>query len=93
MQYTVRGVPEEVDKAARECAKREGLSLNEVLVRALRQSLGLEEKPTKKRDFASVFKGEPLEPEVLKALEEQRQIDWEMWPGLEPKKRSEGESA
>lgn len=79
MQYTIRNITDEIDRAARERAEREGLTLNEALVRALRTGLGVETQPTKKRDFSSIFKGEPLEPEVIEALEEQKRIDPELW--------------
>ncbi|MEM6329682.1 MAG: hypothetical protein AAF790_05475 [Planctomycetota bacterium] len=93
MQYTIRGISDELDRVIREYAKREGVSLNEAVVRALRSGLGVETHPSQKRDFAAVFKGEPLEPEVEKALEEQRQIDWEMWPGLKLGEQPRDESA
>lgn len=79
MQYTIRNIPEEVDRAAREAAEREGLSLNQVLVRSLRIALGVEQPPTVKRELPPSFDGTPLEPEVVKALEEQRRIEPEVW--------------
>ena len=85
MEYTIQNVSDDLDAAARQCAEHEGVSLNEVLLRALRRGFGVDTPSgAKKRDFASIFKGEPLEPEVIKALEEQRQIDWEMWSEPEP---------
>lgn len=80
MQYTIRNIPEEVDRAAREQAERQGRSLNEVLVEGLRIGLGLDMPTKKRRDLSGIFDGEPLEPEVLEALEEQRRmIDPELW--------------
>lgn len=79
MQFTVRGITDDIDRAARERAEREGISLNQALLRALRSGFGIEEKPTKKRDLSGIFDGEPLEPEVIEALEEQRRIDPDLW--------------
>lgn len=79
MQYTISGIPEEVDRAAREQAERQGVSLNQALIDALKSGLGLETQPTKKRELPSVFDGSPLEPEVLAILEDQRRIDPEIW--------------
>ena len=79
MQYTVRGIPEEVDKAARECAKREGLSLNEVLLRALRTALGVEANPEAKRDLSDVAGQCSIDEETRAFFDEQRQVDPEVW--------------
>lgn len=79
MQFTVRGITEEIDRAARQSAERDGVSLNQALLQALRSGLGVAEDTPKKRDLSGIFDGEPLEPEVIQALEEQRQIDPEMW--------------
>lgn len=79
MPYTLNDIPDEIEKAARERAEREGLSLDQVMVRELRFAFSIAEKPTKKRDLSGIFDGTPLEPEVLEALEDQRRIDPKMW--------------
>ena len=79
MQFTVRNITADIDAAARERAAAEQKSLNAVLVDALRRGLGVGASPTKKRDLSFLAQGPPLEPEVLQALEDQRQIDPEMW--------------
>jgi len=79
MQYTIRGITDDLDRAAREMAEREGMSLNQVLVRALRSAFGVEEKATKKRELPASFDGTPLEPEVIEVLDSQRQVDASDW--------------
>jgi hypothetical protein len=79
MQYTIRNITDEIDQAARDVVQREGLTLNEALLRALRSGFGVEERPRLRRRLPPSFDGTPLEPEVLRALEEQRQVDPREW--------------
>lgn len=79
MQYTLRNVPEEIDRALRERARQEGRSLNEVTLQALRQALGLDGESERRRDL-SAFAGTWVEdPAVDQALADQRRIDTELW--------------
>jgi hypothetical protein len=82
MQYQVDGITEDLERALRKFAEREGLSLNDASLRALSIGLGIESAHPKRRDLSAIFDGTPLEPEVIEALESQRQIDWEMWGPL-----------
>jgi hypothetical protein len=82
MQYQIDGITEELDRALREFAEREGVSLNDAALRTLSVGLDIEFVPPKRRDLSAIFDGTPLEPEVIEALESQRQIDWEMWGPL-----------
>ena len=79
VQYTVRGVPEEVDDALREKAKRENRSLNEVLVEALRSGAGLGAARRIYHDLDHLIGKWGNDPDLDRALEEQRQIDPELW--------------
>jgi hypothetical protein len=78
MQYTLRNVPREVDRALREAARREGKSLNEAALEALARGVGLEE-PIRRRDLRDVAGTWVREPEVEEALEDQRRIDPDLW--------------
>lgn len=79
MQYTIRDIPEDVDKAIRDKAASEGKSMNQVAVDVLRRGLCLNAPFQKKRDLSDIFgKSEP-DPEFDKAIAECRQIDWEDW--------------
>ena len=51
MQYTVRSVPDAIDRALRQRAKREAKSLNAVVVEALARGLELDVKPAEHADL------------------------------------------
>ncbi len=40
-QYTIRNVPESLDRELRERARRKGLSLNDVAIEAIKRGLGI----------------------------------------------------
>jgi plasmid stability protein len=79
MQYTLRNVPEQLDRALRERARREGRSLNEVALEALHVALGLTEDAVKRRDLGDVAGSWIEDPQVEAALADQRQIDEDLW--------------
>ena len=54
MRYTLRRVPQQVDKALRERARREGRSLNEVALDALTRGCGLADEPVRFRDVGDI---------------------------------------
>lgn len=47
IQYTIRNIPEPVNRVLRQRAKRTGKSFNQVLVEALEQAVGMVYKPKK----------------------------------------------
>ena len=51
MQYTIRSVPEVIDRALRQRAKREAKSLNSVVVETLARGLELGAGPTEHTDL------------------------------------------
>ena len=76
VQYTIRGVPREVDAALRQKAAREKRSLNQVIVEHLKAAaLGR----TKKSDFSDVVGKWTPDPAFDEIIASQRQIDWEKW--------------
>ncbi len=79
MQYTVRGIPEELDAAMRERARREGKSLNEVAVAALAEGIGLGDEPVVRRDLADIVGTWKREAAVEKALAAQDEVDESLW--------------
>lgn len=79
MQYTLRNIPEEVDRALRERARREGRSLNEVAIRALAQALNFGDEPVRRRDLDDISGSWIDDPELEAALDDQRRIDPELW--------------
>ena len=81
MQYTIRQIPRNIDKALRAKAKAEGKSLNQAAVEALRAGLGVVNQPTKKRDLSDLVG--TMTPEDSKAMEEVRElfdrVDEDVW--------------
>jgi len=76
VQYSIRGVPAEVDRLLRERAARHKKSLNQLVVDELvRSALG----KTKKADFSDLvgkWKEDPVFDEILAS---QRNIDPDVW--------------
>jgi hypothetical protein len=77
-QYTIRGIPREVDQALRRKARERRISLNQLLVEELMQASGAasERRYRSLKQFAGAWKEDP---EFDRILEEQRQIDWSTW--------------
>jgi hypothetical protein len=76
-QYTIRGVSAELDRALRRKAKERKCSLNRLVIEELTSSSLPPVKP--KSDFMQFVGTWEPDPAFDQALEEQRQIDWEMW--------------
>ena len=79
-QYTVRKVPDEVDRVLRETAKAQHKSLNQVAIEALQSAAGVaEDEPVKRRDLTDVVGTWAADPLIDAALEDQRRVDPESW--------------
>ena len=79
MQYPLRNVPQDLDDALRERARREGRSLNDVALEALRRDVGLLGDRPRKRDLSS-FAGTWVEDDAVEeALSDQRRVDEGLW--------------
>ena len=80
LQTTIRDIPDDLEHALRERARRSGESLNRTMVRLLREALGLN-PPRKKRD-PSALAG-PWSQEEADEFDRQvrwsEQIDAELW--------------
>jgi hypothetical protein len=79
VQYTIRQVPEEVDRQLRELAVREGASLNYVVLDALSASAGLKDRPVEFHDLdalAGSWVEDSAFNEAMKAFE---QVDGDLW--------------
>jgi len=79
MQYTLRGVPPAVDRALRDLAKREGISLNQAALNALVSALELGDQPVKRRSLDALRGTWHDDPEFEKAIAEQHRIDESLW--------------
>jgi hypothetical protein len=76
VQYTIRGIPREVDRELRRRARDRKVSLNQLLVEELRSAAGTPHKYRSLDGIAGTWKDDP---EFDRALEEQRQIDTDLW--------------
>lgn len=75
MPYTIRHVPAGVDRALRQWARREGKSLNEVVVDALEREAGVTEESVRRRDLTGIAGSWAEDPEIDEALRAQDRID------------------
>jgi len=78
-QYTIRSVPTELDKALRRRARQNKQSLNQAALEAMRRGMNLDKQKVTYHDLDHLFGSMPADPEFDKVLEEQRQIDPDMW--------------
>ena len=76
IQYTIRGVPLEVDRVLRQKAVRRKQSLNRVLLEELTvAAIGGQ----RRADFSDVVGRWTPDPAFDQILAAQRQIDWDRW--------------
>jgi hypothetical protein len=79
MQYTIRRIPRAVDDAVRERARATGKSLNEAVVDALADGVGVKGLPHKRRDLSDIAGTWKADKAVDAALAEQDRIDADLW--------------
>jgi len=76
VQYTIRGVPAEVDRVLRKKAAQLKISLNQVVIEELtRATIGR----TRKADFSDLVGQWTPDPAFDEIIAAQRQIDWDKW--------------
>lgn len=78
-QFTIRGVPPAVDRALRRKARREGRSLNAVLLDALAAAGAVEAGETLHDDLDDLIGTWVEDPGFEAAVEAQDQVDSELW--------------
>ncbi len=78
MQYTIRAVPDEVDRALRLRAKRESKSLNAVVIDALARGLALDAPPARRTDLDHPAGTWQEDPDFDRAVAEFERIDDEL---------------
>jgi hypothetical protein len=79
IQYTLRGIPRELDEAIRRKAKREGISLNKAAIQALDEGLRASGEEILHHDLDDLIGTWIDDPEFDKIIEEMDVIDPEMW--------------
>jgi hypothetical protein len=76
VQYTIRGVPSEVDRVLRKKAAHLKISLNQIVIDELtRATIGR----TRKADFSDLVGQWTPDPAFDEIIAAQRQIDWDKW--------------
>jgi hypothetical protein len=76
IQYTIRGIPPEVDRVLRQKAARRKQSLNRVIVEELTTAaIGGQ----RRADFSTVVGRWTPDPAFDQTLAAGRQIDWDKW--------------
>ena len=78
-QYTIRGVPEAVDRVLREQARKTGKSLNEAALDALRRGAGVEAQPKVYTDLDHLIGKWEDDPQFERAIADQDVVDEELW--------------
>lgn len=78
-QYTIRGVPASVDRALRARARREGRSLNEVAIEALRTWVGEGPGGPSHHDLDDLAGSWEEDPAFDAAIEAQDRVDEALW--------------
>ena len=78
VQYTLRGIPSEVDQALRKKARERRVSLNQLLVDELIHASGASSS-RRYRSLKRIAGRWKEDAEFDRALEAQRQIDWGLW--------------
>ena len=76
IQYTVRGIPREVDRLLRQKAARRKQSLNQLILDELSQATSGSQR---KADFSDITGKWTPDPAFDAILATQRQIDWVKW--------------
>jgi plasmid stability protein len=79
MQYTIRNVPDILDKALRRAARERGKSLNEVAVEALARGAGVTGERVRQRDLNDIAGTWSKDPAFDSAFDAQDTVNEEMW--------------
>ena len=79
MQYTIRNIPGTLDAMLRDRARKEGKSLNEMVIEALARAMGFSREPVRQRDLSRIAGTWIDDPEFDRAIEDQDQIDEDLW--------------
>ena len=78
-QYTIRSVPQAVDRALRERARRGNKSLNETALEALRRGVGLDGPEAVFDDLDDLVGTWKEDPDFDAALKRQDMVDRKLW--------------
>ncbi len=76
IQYTIRGVPPEVDRKLRRKSAQRKQSLNQVILNELAAATS---EQARRADFSDLVGKWVPDPEFDKIMASQRRIDWKKW--------------
>ena len=80
MQYTIRSIPEAIDRAVRHRARREDKSINAVVVEALARGLDLEAGSVEHSDLDNLIGTWQEDPAFDRAIADFERVDDDAWP-------------
>ena len=78
-QYTIRAIPDAIDHAVRQRARREEKSINAVVVEALARGLELDAEPAAYTDLDELIGTWQEDPEFDRAVAVFERIDEDVW--------------
>ena len=78
-QYTLRAVPDAIDRALRHRSKQEAKSLNAVAVEALARGLELDAKPVEHSDLDALIGSWQEDPTFEQAIKDFDKVDEDAW--------------
>jgi len=78
-QYTLRKVPQHVDRELRKRARQERKSLNAVALESLEKGLGLTAPPVRYHDLDDLAGTWVADPGFDQAMEDMHRVDPELW--------------
>ena len=78
-QYTIRAIPEAIDRAVRQRARRDEKSLNAVVVEAIARGLELDAGPAIHTDLDHLIGSWQEDPEFDRAIAAFERIDDDAW--------------
>jgi plasmid stability protein len=80
MQYTLRSVSDNLDRALRRRAREQGKSLNQVAIEVLAHGAGISGQRRRQRDLRDIAGTWRNDRAFDRALAAQDAIDQELWP-------------
>ena len=78
-QYTVRSLPQSLDRRLRQTARENGKSRNKVVLEALQRASGLGDEPVEHHDLDPLVGSWKEDLETSTALLDQDKVDVEIW--------------
>jgi plasmid stability protein len=78
-QYTIRNIPERVDRRLRETAAQYGHSLNQAAVEALSRGLGVDQELGMHHDLDDLAGTWVADPEFDRAMKSMDRVDPDLW--------------